>query len=54
MRNLTLSPVSSYGGGKVKSKAEFPWRRSREEAFSLFLFRKVLEGGWGSFGDIPG
>lgn len=53
MRNLTLSPDSSYGGGKVKSKAMFPWRRSRDKAFSLF-FRKVLEGGWGSIGDIPG
>lgn len=48
MRNLTLSPDSGYGGGKVKSKAMFSWRRSRKEAFSLSLFRKVLEGGWGS------
>lgn len=31
MRNLTLSPDSGYGGGKVKSKAMFPWRRSGEE-----------------------
>lgn len=44
MRNLTLSPDSGYGGGKVKSKAVFPWRRSGKEGFSLSLFRKVLEG----------
>lgn len=44
MRNLTLSPDSGFGGGKVKSKAVFSWRRSGKEAFSLSLFRKVLEG----------
>lgn len=56
MRNLTLSPDSSYGGGKVKSKAELSLGGGlgREASFSFFLFRKVIEGGWGSIGNIPG